>query len=66
MKIVIDTKDIEAFFATLSEEYDEWYCPTNTMVLHGIVEFLEYAGKKEAVKELSSLLNDEFGERMEP
>ena len=58
MKIVIDTKDIESFYNTLSSEFDEWYAPTNYIMLYSVLEFLKHIGKDKVVKELEKLIHE--------
>jgi hypothetical protein len=52
MKVTIDVEDLKKFYDALSEEKDEWYAPVNNMTIECILQFLEWSGKKKALKEL--------------
>lgn len=55
MKIEIDTDDIAAFIAALPTYEEEWYDKENKMTLNCIIDFLQYNGNVDAVKELEKV-----------
>jgi hypothetical protein len=58
MKVLIDIEDVKRFILEHSEEEDEWYASERVLVGDPIVNFLVWAGKDKAAKEVKLAVAD--------